>query len=293
MVKSLVNSKGLRPEVVSYHTDLSDQQWALIEPLLPDALRGGRPRKTDTRRVVEAILYLLKTGCHWRLLPADFPPWQTVYTYFRNWRRDGTLRKIQGRLVKKVRRKEGKTSLPTIAILDSQSVKSGKMVSHDKGFDGGKRVKGRKRHIAVDILGLPLAMSVTSANTHDKVGGKRVIERVAQFVKGKGLKKIYADGGYNGLPFKQAVKQALGARMQISKGVHQKVKGFVPIAKRWVVERTFAWFGDYRRLDKDQERLAINSVAMLRWASISLMLRRLAPNPVPSWDLEGRIATRP
>ena len=268
---------------MSYHTDLSDQQWALIEPLLPDALWGGRPRTTDLRRVVEAIMYLIKTGCQWRLLPADFPPWQTVYVYFRKWNRDGTLRKVQQRLVRNVRRKEGKRSDPTIAILDSQSVKTGKMVSAEKGYDGGKRVKGRKRHIAVDILGLPLAMSVTSANTHDKVGGRRVIERVSRLVKGRGLKKVYADGGYAGAPFKKIVKDALGARMQVSKGIGQKYKRFVPIAKRWVVERTFAWFGDYRRLDKDQERLTCNSVAMLRWASVSMMLRRLAPNPIPIW----------
>lgn len=255
----------------------------MIEPLLPDALWGGRPRKTDLRRVADAIMYLLKSGCQWRMLPTDFPPWQTVYWYFKKWNRNGTLRKIHQRLVKKVRRKEGKASLPTIAILDSQSVKSGKMVSADKGFDGGKRVKGRKRHIAVDILGLSLAMSVTSANTHDKVGGRRVIERVSRFVRGKGLKKVYADGGYNGQPFRQIVKDTLGARMQVSKGIGQKFKRFVPIAKRWVVERTFAWFGDYRRLDKDQERLTCNSLAMLRWVSISLMLRRLAPNPTPVW----------
>ena len=193
--------------------------------------------------------------------PWFFPPWQTVYTYFKSWRADGTLRRVDQMLVKKVCRREGKTMYPTVAILDSQSVKTGKMVSADKGYDGGKRVKGRKRHIAVDTLGMVIGLSVTSANTHDKVGGKRVIERVARFVKGKdrGIKKVYADGGYNGLPFKQAVRQTLNASMRVSKGVHQKVKRFVPIAKRWVVERTFAWFGDYRRLDKDQERLTRNS----------------------------------
>jgi putative transposase len=265
---------------VTYSTDLSDQQWALIELLLPKAKFGGRPRKTNIRRVVDAILYLVKTGCHWRMIPSDFPPWRTVYEYFMTWRRFGVLRKIQQLLVKKVRRKEGKKLYPTIAVLDSQSVKTGKMVSHDKGFDGGKRVKGRKRHIATDILGLIIGVHVTGANTHDKVGGKLVVERLTKFMQGKGLKKVYADGGYVGGPFRYLVKQQLGASVHISKNLGKKVGGFKPIRKRWVVERSLAWLGDYRRLDKDQERLTRNSVAMIRLASISMMLRRLYPAPV-------------
>ena len=263
-----------------YQTNLSDQQWALIEPLLPKAKFGGRPRTTDIRRVVDAILYLVKTGCHWRLLPSDFPPTGTVYWYYKNWRRDGVIRKIQQALVKKVRRKARKALYPTIAMLDSQSVKTGKMVSQDKGYDGGKHVKGRKRHIATDILGLPIAIVVTSANTHDKVGGARVIEGVRKFMRGRRLKKVYADGGYVGAPFKSLVRTKIGASVRISKGVGQRFKRFVPVAKRWVVERTFAWLSDYRRLDKDQERLVRNSVAMIRLASISMMLRRLVPAPV-------------
>ncbi len=172
---------------------------------------------------------------------------------------------------------------PTIAIIDSQSVKTGKMVSEDKGYDGGKRVKGRKRHVVVDTLGLILGVSVTSANTHDKVGGKNVINRMKRWLKNRSPKKIYVDGGYGGEPFRQFVRATLGASVKISKGVHQKVKRFVPIAKRWVVERSLAWLGDYRRLDKDQERLAKNSIAMIRWASVRFMLRRLHPNPVPIW----------
>jgi putative transposase len=263
---------------VTYQTDLSDQQWALIEPLLPKAKPGGRPRKTELRRVVDAILYLVKSGCQWRLLPTDFPPWETVYTYFRNWRVTGVIRRISQRLVKKVRRKEGKKPYPTIAAMDSQSVKSGKMVSADKGYDGGKHVKGRKRHIAVDILGLPLDVYVSSGNTHDTRGGEQVVERMSRWLHG--VKKVYADGGYMGKPFKKLVKRVLGATVSIKKGIGKKVKGFVPIAKRWVVERTFAWLGDYRRLDKDQERLTRNSVAMIRWASINIMLRRLFPVPI-------------
>ncbi len=265
---------------MAYSTDLSDHCWSLIEPLLPKAKSGGRPRKTDIRRVADAIFYLVKNGVLWRNLPSDFPPWETVYWYFKNWRADGTLKRLQQRLVKTVRRRSGKKIFPTIAIIDSQSVKTGKMVSEEKGYDGGKHIKGRKRHIAVDILGLPLAQSVTSANTHDKVGGKNIIYRMKRWLKAKSPRKIYVDGGYGGEPFRQFVRKTMNARVQISKGVHQKVKRFVPIAKRWVVERTLAWLGDYRRLDKDQERLTRNSVAMIRWASISMMLRRLFPVPI-------------
>lgn len=269
-----------RPDSVAYQTDLSDQQWALIEPLLPKAKPGGRPRTVDLRRVADAVLYIVRSGCHWRLLPSDFPPWQTVYWYFKQWQADGTIKRIQQRLVKKVRRFEGKKAAPTIAILDSQSVKTGKMANEDRGFDGGKRVKGRKRHIAVDSLGLIIGLSVTSANTHDKVGGKRVIQRVKKWLKHKSPRKVYADGGYSGAPFKMFVKQTMNATISIKKGIGKRAKGFVPIAKRWVVERTFAWLGDYRRLDKDQERLTRNSVAMIRLASISMMLKRLFPAPI-------------
>jgi putative transposase len=247
----------------------------LIAALIPPPLVGGRPRTTDIRRVVEAILYLLKTGCQWRNLPHDFPPWRTVYGYFVEWRRTGVVRRIHQTLVKKIRREAGRSGYPSIAILDSQSVKTGKMVSEDKGYDGGKHVKGRKRHLAVDSQGLIIGVSVTSANTHDQVGGKRVITRLKRFMRDRQIKKVYADGGYDGQPFRSWVKQKIDATVRVTKGIGQKVKGFIPIAKRWVVERTFGWLGDYRRLDKDQERKTRNSVAMIRWASINLMLNRL------------------
>ncbi|MBX9684939.1 MAG: IS5 family transposase, partial [Hyphomicrobium sp.] len=272
----LVASRG------GYNSDLTDEKWALIEPLLPAPKPGGRPRKTSVRRVVDAILYLVKNGCHWRNLPRDFPPPGTCYTYFRAWRATGVLKRLQQTLVKKVRRAAGRKSTPSIASIDSQSVKSGKFASSERGYDGGKRVKGRKRHIAVDTLGLPLAISVTSANTHDKVGGKRVVERMARWLKHKSPKKLYADGGYGGAPFAEFVRDKMNANVRIAGNIAQKVKAFVPLPQRWVVERTFAWLGDYRRLDKDQERLTRNSVAMIRWASVSFMLNRLSePRPDP------------
>lgn len=267
-----------------YLTDLSDEKWALVAALLPAPKPGGRPRSTDLRRVCDAILYLVKTGCQWRSLPHDFPPWETCYTYFREWRATGVLKLLMQLLVEKVRRFEGRAAPPTIAILDSQSVKTGKMASSERGYDGGKRVKGRKRHIAVDTLGLPLALAVTSANTHDKVGGRHLIGSMAGWFKRRCVKKVLADGGYSGAPFSSFVRHTLNATVEIAGNIAQKVKAFVPVARRWVVERTFAWLGDYRRLDKDQERLTSNSVAMIRWALVGLMLKRLFPASSGGWS---------
>jgi putative transposase len=273
----------LTPAARRYATDLSDQKWALIEPLLPARRPRGRPRKTDLRRVVDAILYFVKNSGHWRNLPHDFPPWQTCYWYYREWRRTGVLKRMQQRLVKTVRRAEGRKAIPSIAIIDAQSVKSGKLGR--RGYDGGKRVKGRKRHIAVDTLGLLLAISVTPANTHDKVGGRRVVKRLARWLKGKSPKVLYADGGYKGAPFAEFVREHMNACVKIAGNIAQTVGKFVPLPRRWVVERTFAWLGDYRRLDKDHERLTTNSIAMIRWAAVSHMLNRLCrdkPDPWPS-----------
>lgn len=167
----------------------------------------------------------------------------------------GVIKRIMQRLVKRVRCAEGRKATPSIAILDSQSVKTGKMASTERGFDGGKRVKGRKRHIAVDTLGLPLSISVTSANTHDKVGGKRVIERVVRWLKQRSPRKVYADGGYSGAPFSNFLQSTMKASIEIAGNIAQKVKRFVAIPKRWVVERTFAWLGDYRsRTSHPQQR---------------------------------------
>lgn len=251
----------------------------MIGSLLPPPKSGGRPRKTNLRRVCDAIFYLLKTGCQWRFIPGDFPPWRTVYEYFMAWQADGTLRKIQRKLFGKVRRSEGKKLYPTIAIVDSQTIKTGRTVSREKNYDGAKRLVGRKRHVAVDILGLPISILVTHAKVSDIEGGRRVLRLASRFLKGRRLKKVYADGAYRGERFRNFALEAVGAVVSIKKGVHQKAKKFVPIQKRWVVERTFGWFNGYRRLDKDQERLTKNSVAMVRWSCVSLMLNRLKPNP--------------
>lgn len=269
--------------MTAYVTDTTDEQWLLIARLIPRPKAGGRPRTTNERRVVDAVLYLLKTGCQWRQLPNDFPPWRTVYGYFDEWGRTGIIKKIQRALYFMVRKAAGRSRLPSIVVIDSQSVKTGKM-GGERGYDGGKRVKGRKRHFAVDSLGMPLAVSVTAANVHDLRGAKRLLPQVRKFLLRPSFKKVYADGGYLARSFKEWVKEKYNAGVYIAKNLAQKFKRFIPVSQRWVVERTFSWVYDFRRLTIDYERTIHHSRFMLRMAAISLMLNRLAPNELaPDW----------
>jgi putative transposase len=277
---------GMSMSDSAYATDLTDEQWAIIEPLIPPAKPGGRPRTTDVRRVFDACLYVVKTGCQWRSLPRGFPPWRTVYGYFVEWgsaNNGGIFRRLHRRCFFQARKQAGRSKYPSVVIIDSQSVKTGKM-GGVRGYDGGKHVKGRKRHTAVDTLGLPMAITVTAANVHDLKGGKKSLTRVSKFIGGRALKKIHADGAYAAEAFRDWVRERFDAIVRISKNLAQKFKEFVPVSQRWVVERSFSWWHDYRRLTMDYERLLKTSRNMLRLAAIRLMLNRLAPPPDrPLW----------
>lgn len=266
-----------------YATDLTDEQWLTIAPLIPRPKPGGRRRTTNERRVIDGILYLLKTGCQWRQLPNDFPHWRTVYGYFSEWGACGVWKKIQRKLYFMVRKAAGRSRLPSIVVIDSQSVRTGKM-GGERGYDGGKRVKGRKRHFAVDSLGMPLGISVTAANVHDLTGAKKVLPQVRRLLLRPSFRKIYADGAYIAQTFKDWALEKFDATVQTAKNLAMKFKKFIPVSQRWVVERTFSWIYDFRRLTIDYERTTRHSRFMLRMAAISLMLNRLFPNYfAPDW----------
>jgi putative transposase len=252
-----------------YPSDLTDAQWERLAPLIPPALPGGRPRSVNLREVVNAIFYLNRQGCVWRALPHDLPPWGTVSYYYRRWRRDGTWRTIHDALRTQTRRAAGREESPSAAILDSQSVKTTE-AGGPRGFDGGKLVKGRKRHLLVDTLGLVLLVVVLAANVQDRDGAKVLVERVQGRVPR--LQIIWADGSYTG-PLVEWVKQRTGWLLQIVKRSDTQ-KGFVVLPKRWIVERTFGWLGRYRRLSKDYEAGTPSSEAMIHLAMIQIMLRR-------------------
>ena len=260
----------------AYPSNLTPEQFDLLRPLIPPAKPGGRPRSVEIWEVLNAIFYVLCEGCRWRSLPHDFPNWQTVYTYFRNWRKDGTWIQIHDHLHQWVRVDEQRFASPSEAVIDSQSVKTAALVSEQVGFDAGKLIKGRKRFLSVDTLGLVLRVFVTAASVGEREGGKRVLKRVQRMGKAVSrLHTIWVDGGFDGAPFMQWVMDACRWIVQVVLRPEQ-TKGFVLLKKRWVVERTFGWLMGSRRLVRDYELLPATSEALIYLAMIRLMVRRLA-----------------
>ncbi len=254
-----------------YPTDMSDVEWALIRPGLETQAPTGAPRTVCLRCVVNALFYVNRTGCQWDMLPRDFPPFSTVYWYFKKWSKDGTWKQLNDDLRRKVRLGVKKEEEPSAAIIDSQSVKSTEVGGADIGFDANKKLTGRKRHIAVDTLGLLLVVAVTAASVQDANSADVIGERMrGKFPR---LKKIWVDAGYKET-FIAWFQQKCHWIVEVVKRRDGAV-GFEVQPKRWIVERTFAWFGCFRRLSKDYEYDAAMSESMIYLASIRLMMRRL------------------
>jgi putative transposase len=261
-------------KTTDYPSDLTDAQFARIAPLLPAAKPGGRPRTANLHDVVNAILYVDRTGCQWRALPKDYGPWSTAYDYFRKWRTDGTWQQVHDALREQVRQEAGKEPTPSAASLDSQSAKAGG-AGGERGFDAGKKTHGRKRHLLVDTLGLLLVVLVTAASVPDAHAAADVLALLPldQFPR---LRVVWADSAYNTAALAAEVAFWGQYRLEIVSRP-PGAAGWVLVPKRWVVERTFGWLLRWRRLGRDYERLTRSSEAMIYIGMISVMLHRLEP----------------
>ncbi|MER7817935.1 IS5 family transposase [Streptomyces sp. NPDC058423] len=278
----------------AYDTSLTDGQWAVIEPLLPqrDPRRGGRPLKFPRRLIIDTVLYVLGSGCAWRLVPHDLAPWDAAYRWFRAWSADGTWDRVHDALRDRVRRADGRDPQPSAAVLDSQSARTSEG-GEAVGYDAGKRVRGRKRHLLVDTCGLVLRAVVHSASVQDRAGAKLVLSGLRQRFPQVGL--VWVDGGYVNVVDSRLVGWAAETENVEIVAVPRNadVKGFQVLPRRWVVERTFSWLGRCRRLARDYERKTAHAEAMIKVAMIRLMAARLAGEDIePHGPIETEAARR-
>jgi putative transposase len=274
-----------------YRSDLTDEQWVILEPMLPPARtqHGGTPRRVNLRAVLDPVLYQNRTGCQWDMLPHDLLPKSTVYEYFAQWRDDGTWAKVVHQLRTRVRVQAGRAPTPSAACIDSQSVKTTEVGGQERGYDGGKKIKGRKRHVLVDTIGLVLVVLITSAALDDGAAAITLLAQISaeEFPR---LSVIFADSKYHNHDLEAWLhKHRPGWRLEVKKRP-EGTRGFTPLPKRWVVERTNAWHGRSRRHSKDYERKPTSSATQLHLSNIQLMLHRLSPVPHPEFHYRKEAA---